>query len=132
MRTNKFREVVILSAELSDKTSDYNKRQTSNLETCLDELGIVYNSAIGVYKGSVETSFVCLPKNDDEYMALHDLALRQFKQESILWQAKSGKSYLVPSTGNLIELGELRRVPKVIAQLQDSYTLLNDKYYAVL
>lgn len=123
------RRVVILSGELSNLSVQENKMRTRNLESCLYDLNITNNIGIGVYKNSVETCFVCLPKNVAEVQALQDLAFRSFNQECILYQGNTGKAFIVPQEGNYTAIGKLRLVTKKQAYKQAYYTVLNNQYY---
>jgi hypothetical protein len=131
MRQIQFDRVLILSAELATNSTEENMRLTENLKGCLDDLDIEYKQGIGVYKYSVESSFIVLPKCDTEEQAILALAFDSFKQESVLSQGVDGESSLIYSNWHHEHLGKLRETPKILAQKQDSYTLLNGKYYAI-
>ena len=129
MKETQMRRVVILSGELSNLSEQENKTRSRNLESCLDDLNITNNIGVGVYKNSVETCFVCLPKNEYEVQALQELAFKSFNQECILYQGKGGKAFIVPQKGNYTDIGKLRLVTKKQAYKQAYYTVLNDQYY---
>jgi hypothetical protein len=131
MRQTQFRQVVILSAELSSLTAQENSIRTSNLEECLKDLSITNNKGQGVYRGSSEDCFVCLPKDLTEYYTLKQLALRSFGQECILVQGTNGESSLVYNDDTIEQIGKLRKTTKIKAMKENSYTILNNNYYTV-
>ena len=129
MRQTQFKQVVILSGYLDILSEITNIERTARLVKVLESEGIVYNRAVGVYKDSVETSFVCLPKCNGELMFLMDLGLKVFSQESILVQNKQGDAVLMYQDWTTKRIGKLRQMDSRIARKQESYTLLNDQYY---
>ncbi len=126
---NIFQQVLILSAELNTRTKEENDRVTSNLETSLNECNISFNKAIGYYKGSEETSFVCLPKNEQEVEVLKDFAFKSFKQESVLFQDSNGQSYLIFENDEEETIGKLRQVNSKLIEQLESYTIMNGAIY---
>jgi len=132
MRQLEYTQVVILSAELANLSSEENSQRTFNLQTCLDDLNIGYNSAIGVYKYNVETSLVVLINNIETLQVLQGLAFDSFKQDFILYQDKQGESYLIYNTLDREHLGKLRKVHKHKVKNKDSYTYMNNSYYSIV
>lgn len=126
---NTFSQVVILSAELDSNRFEKNRQLTENLNACLSDCNFKYSKGIGVYKGQEESSFIVLPKNDDEINTLKDLAFKSFNQESILYQDANGKAYLIYNNGNEKSLGKLRQVSPKLTEKLENYTILNGKVY---
>lgn len=132
MRKIDYTKVLILSAELDTNTFKGNEDRTRHLKTSMDELDIHYTQGVGVYKGSVETSFVVTPRCPVEHELVLAMAFKTFNQESVLFQDNDGESYLIFNGEEGLEhIGKLRELPKILARKQDSYTVLNDKYYAI-
>lgn len=131
MRKIQFDRVQIISAELSTLSFEENKIRTNRLKAWLDDLDIIYSEGVGVYKCSIETCFVIKPRDIGEAVCIEEIAFRQFEQECTLWQDKTGEAYLYYPDRKPEHLGKLRETPKLLAQKQDSYTLLNGKYYAI-
>lgn len=124
-----FQNVIILSAELSDKTYESNRQRTINLKGCLEDCNISHGEAIGVYKGSSEVAFVCLPKNQSEVEALKDFAFKNFKQESVLEQDVNGTCHLVFEDATSHSIGQLKPVSAKLTDVLDSYTVLGGVVY---
>lgn len=130
MRQTQFKEVIILSAELS-KQHDLEKRHnTYFLENSLKSKKIVYNKSTGVYKNLGEQSFVTLPKNDREIAYIKSVAFSDFNQESILYQDKRGDAYLIYSDGTKESIGKLRKVNSSLGL--ENYTIMNNEIYATI
>ena len=128
MRQTQFRQVVILSAAREHLSAQENYDRSTDLCNALKELGITFDRAVGVYKDNVDTSFVCLP-TQGQVFTLIDLGLEAYDQDSILIQNTNGNTYLLNRCWTPKMIGRLKVVTKVIAQKQESYTLLNDVYY---
>ena len=96
---NTYQQVIILSGELADKTYESNRQRSQNLEVCLQELGISYRQALGVYKDIQELSFITLPKNEAEIDTLKNFAFENFGQESVLYQDGNGQAWLLYNDG---------------------------------
>ena len=95
--------------------------------------GVKTTRAIGVYKNTVETSFVILPNGQEEMKSVIDFAFKNFDQESILYQNTLGDSYLIYNKDSESKyLGKLRLTSKVIAQQLDNYTIMGDNYYSIV
>ena len=124
-----FQNVIILSAELSTSTNESNRQRTLNLKGCLEDLNISHGNALGVYKGSSEVSFVCLPKNLEEIEALKDFAFKNFKQESILMQDTNGTCHLIYEDDSSENIGKFRVVSPKLTDVLDSYTVLSGVVY---
>tara|TARA_R110000851_G_scaffold90603_2_gene197879 strand:- start:431 stop:829 length:399 start_codon:yes stop_codon:yes gene_type:complete len=124
-----FQNVIILSAELSTSTNESNRQRTLNLKGCLEDLNISHGNALGVYKGSKEVSFVCLPKNLEEIEALKDFAFKNFKQESILMQDTNGTCHLIYEDDSSENIGKFRVVSPKLTDVLDSYTVLSGVVY---
>jgi hypothetical protein len=124
-----FQNVIILSAELSTSTNESNRQRTLNLKGCLEDLNISHGNALGVYKGSKEVSFVCLPKNLEEIEALKDFAFKNFKQESILMQDTNGTCHLIYEDDSSESIGKFRVVIPKLTDVLDSYTVLSGVVY---
>jgi hypothetical protein len=124
-----FQNIIILSAELKDNRFERNKQLTLNLKSCLEDLNISHGEAIGVYKGSSEVAFVCLPKNQSEVEALKDFAFINFKQESVLEQDVNGLCHLVFEDDTSHSIGQLKPVNAKLTDVLESYTVLNGVVY---
>ena len=129
MRQTQFKRVMILSGELAKYMYTDNQARTNNLQCCLQELGITPYYCVGVYKNTVEKSFMVLPKSREEFDTILDLAFKSFDQESVLYRGSNGQACLYTSTGAKISLGTLDEVPRVTARQCENYTVFNDKYY---
>ena len=127
MRQTQFKEVVIISAELTSESGISNVDRNVNLEKCLDDCNLQFNKASGVYKGSSEKSFIVLPRNSAEINVLKEFAFKNFNQESILFQDKSGDTFLIYSDGKKEAIGRLKKVRSELDL--DSYTVLNGEIY---
>jgi len=127
MRQTQFKEVVIISAELTNESGISNVDLSVNLEKCLDDCNLQFNKASGVYKGSSEKSFIVLPRNSAEINVLKEFAFKNFNQESILFQDKSGDTFLIYSDGKKEAIGRLKKVRSELDL--DSYTVLNGEIY---
>lgn len=130
MRQTQFREVIILSAELSTKDTTINDMNTKLLGNSLTTLQINSSLACGVYKGITEASFVTLPKNKDDIQKIKELAFNTYDQESILYQDKSGDAYLIYQDGSKESIGQLRKVNN--NKGLENYTILNGEIYATI
>ena len=126
---NIFSKVIILSAERSENRHEKNRQLTENLDACLSDCNFNYSRAIGVYEGNEESSFVVLPKNEDELNTLKNLAFKSFGQESILYQDANGKAYLLFSDNSEKSIGKLRQVNPTLIEKLENYTILNGKVY---
>lgn len=130
MKQTQFREVIILSAELSINDRTTNGFNTHKLINKLRAFMITSNEATGVYKGVSETSLVTLPKNDREIEYIKSVAFSDFNQESILYQDKSGDAYLIFSDGTKESIGKLRKVNSSLGL--ENYTVMNNEIYATI
>lgn len=132
MRKIDYTKVLILSAERDTNTSKGNEQRTRHLESSLNDLDIHYTKGVGVYNKSVETCFVVSPRCPVEHELILAMAFKTFKQESVLFQDNDGESYLIfNGESGLEHIGKLREMPTVLARKQDSYTVVNNKYYAI-
>ena len=129
---NTKQQVIVLSGELKGESYVKNRIYSNLLESRLKDLQIVYNKALGSYKSEKETSFVCLPKNEEEINLLKHIAFNLFNQESVLYQDANGKAYLIYSDDTSVTLGKLRQVPMSQTENLEAFTILNDKAYAVV
>ena len=132
MRKMDYKRVQIISAELAHLGYEENKQRTANLKSCLDDLSIRYSEGVGVYKNSVETCLVILPRDIGESVMIDTLVFRQFDQECTLYQDRQGESYLYYPSKKPVHIGKLREMTQVLARKQDSYTVVNNKYYAIV
>lgn len=126
---NTTKQVVILSAELSDQRFEQNRQRTENLAACLDDCNMRYRRAEEYYKGHGESSFVVVLRDNVELETLKDFAFKSFNQESILHQDSNGEAYLLYQDGRTEQLGRLEQVSKEEATKQDSFTVMGDLYY---
>lgn len=125
-------EIVIISAELDSQPKSRNKQRTEALFAHLNERGFNPVPVNGVYKGSVERSFLVRLRDESDLLYLEDLAFTIFKQESILVQYSDGHSRL--HYGDAVEyLGKLTEVPVKDALKLDSYSYVPsiNKYYGI-
>ena len=125
-------EIAIISAELDSQPKARNKQRTEALFAHLNERGFNPVPVNGVYKGSVEQSFLVRLRNESDLLYLEDLAFTVFKQESILVQYSDGHSRL--HYNDAIEyLGKLTELPVADALKLDSYSYVPsiNKYYGV-
>lgn len=124
-----YKKVMILSAELSKNSPEKNRQLTANLESDLADLNVVFNKAIGCYKGQLENSFVVIPRDTDEIDAIMHLAFKLYKQESVLMQDNEGICSLYYANGQSEKLGTFRMVQ--YTQGLDNYTILNGLIYTI-
>lgn len=127
---NTTQQVVILSAELSGNKD--NDRRTTLLNDMITELRLPFKRANGTYKGQSENSFVVIVNNQSDIDTLANFAFKSFNQESILHQDANQEARLIFSDGSTQQLGRLQQVPKELALSLDSYTEMENKYYAVM
>lgn len=123
------RQVVILSGELSSLSSKENVRRTELLNDMLVELNFSFNSALGVYKGVAESSFVVLINDSADLETLKNFAFKSFNQESILHQDTNQEAFLIYQNGTMERLGRLEQISKDEAESLISYTEMDGKYY---
>lgn len=128
---NTYQKVIILSAELSTLGQRENSNRTILLDEMLSELNISYKNATGCYKGTSETSFVCVVNNDAELDTIKNFAFKNFNQESVLEQDSNGICRLEYQNDTSEVLGKLRQVSGEVATKQDAYTVMGGKYYVV-
>jgi hypothetical protein len=126
---NTVQQVVILSGELSSLSSTENTRRTTLLNDMIAELRLPFKSSKGVYKGSAESSFVVIVREQADIDALTGFAFKSFGQESILHQDSNQLARLIYSDGKTETLGKLVQVPKELAETLDNYTVMEDKFY---
>lgn len=129
---NTVKQVVILSAEKSNLDRINNGKRTMLLEQMILDIGLNFEPALGVYKGSEERSFVVVINNNTDLETLKSFAFKNFEQESILYQDSNQEAYLITNGGDVIQLGKLTNVPREVATRQDGYTLMNGQYYTAL
>lgn len=122
-------QVVILSAERSELGAAENLNRTNILRGCIDDIGLKFSQAIGVYKGKEEMSFVVLINTLDDIENLKSFAFNNFDQESVLYQDANQEAYLLFGDGTEQRLGVLERTNKDDAIIRDAYTILNGEYY---
>jgi len=123
------KRVIILSAENSKLSYKENEQRTRVLQTILEENHLVHQWALGNYKGTTETSFIVLPRDNDEVTLLRNVAFMTFEQEIILFQASNGQSLLVGNDGSVSILGQLVPVSRAEAVKHDNYTIFNKVYW---
>lgn len=123
------KQVVILSAENSTNTFEGNRQRTTTLEGMLEDIGLPFERATGVYKGQREASFVVIVRDETDIDILKGFAFNNFNQEAVLLQDANQEAHLIFRNGSSERLGRLEQVSEEIAMSQDSFTLLNDSYY---
>jgi hypothetical protein len=124
-----YRKVMILSGELASNSHEKNRQLTANLESDLADLNVVFNKAIGCYKGQTENSFVVLPRDNDEIDAVMYLVFKLYKQESVLMQDDQGICSLYYANGQSEKLGTFRMVQ--YTNNLENYTILNGLIYTI-
>jgi hypothetical protein len=124
-----YKKVMILSGELSKNSPEKNRQLTANLESDLADLNVVFDKAIGCYKGQTENSFVVLPRDNDEIDAIMHLAFKLYKQESVLMQDNEGICSLYYANGQSEKLGTFRMVQ--YTNNLENYTILNGLIYTI-
>lgn len=124
-----YRKVMILSGELSKNSPEKNRQLTTNLESDLADLNVVFDKAIGCYKGKTENSFVVLPRDNDEIDAIMHLAFKLYKQESVLMQDNEGICSLYYANGQSEKLGTFRMVQ--YTNNLENYRILNGLIYTI-
>jgi len=126
---NTVQQVVILSGELSSLSSTENTRRTTLLNDMIAELRLPFKGSAGVYKGTIEKSFVVVVNDQADIDTLAGFAFKSFGQESILHQDSNQLARLIYSDGRTETLGKLVQVPKELAETLDNYTLMDGKFY---
>lgn len=129
---NTVEQVVILSAERSELSFESNRQRSINLASCIEELGLRFREATGVYKGVEETSFVVIVRDNTEVDVLKDFAFKNFGQESILHQDSNQEAHLIYNDGKVERLGRLEQVSEEEALKQDSFTIMGNKFYTTV
>ena len=126
-------QVIILSAESSKNTDEGNRQRTESLKGCLQDIGISFKEALGVFNNEpAETSLVAIVNNDAEYQAVRDFAFKTFDQQAIIHQDANQEAYLVFPNEHLKRLGRLEAVSKEVAIAKGNYTLMGDVYYTTI
>ena len=128
MRQTQFKEVIILSAEHSDNNHGLNHFYSDSLERQLTNYDFIFNEALGCYKKSSESSFVVIPRNNEDIDKLKEIAFKEYNQESILYQDKSGDAFLIYSCGKKEAIGQLRKVQS--NKGLENYTIMNGEIYS--
>lgn len=126
---NIVQQVVILSAELSGQD---NNRRTALLNDMLAELRLPFKTAIGVYNGSKENSFVVVVNSQADIDVLKGFAFKSFGQESILHQDANQEARLIFADDSTKQLGKLEQVSKELALSLDNYTEMGGKFYTTV
>ena len=128
------KQVIILSAELSNLSNAENLRRTETLRHCLEDLDFSFSDAVGSYKGEIEESFVVIVNDQTEIDTLKDFAFKNFNQETVLYQDGNGYAHLIESnaTQHPKLIGRLSRVSKDDAFKAVRYTMFNEKYYTAV
>lgn len=125
------KQVVILSATKDNDSIENTNFRTKTLKNVLTDINLAFAEATGVYKGKTETSFVVVVNSQDDIENLKSLAFNSFQQESILVQDSNQEAFLVFNNNKTLNLGRLEAVTPDQAKKLDSYTILNDTYYAI-
>ena len=131
LKMNITKQVVILSATRPQDSIENTNFRTNTLRGILGDIRLPFNEATGVYKGQQETSFVVVINDEQDLENLKSFAFKSFDQESILLQDSNQEAYLIYSNNRIERLGRLEQVSKEVAQDLDSYTIMNNNYYAV-
>ena len=126
---NTVQQVVILSGELSSLSSNENDRRTTLLNDMIAELRLPFKRAEGVYKGTIEKSFVVVVNDQADIDTLAGFAFKSFGQESILHQDSNQLARLIYADGKTETLGKLVQVSKELAETKDNYTVMENKFY---
>lgn len=122
-------QVILISAFRTGNTNYENMQATEKLGEALQQLGLNYGQAIGMYRGTREISMVVQASVE---LPLIELAER-FGQESILVVSKGGVAELVYTDGRREQLpGKFGPVSSETARNLNAYTLVNGKFYAVV
>lgn len=114
----------ILSAERFDLSDYENRARTAELIECLENYGIGFKTVRGCYKGSIEVSFYCVLKNDEDLKTVLGLAA-DFEQETVLIRHPETDSCELwkPETGEPLEtIGTWSETTKTGAELAEGYT----------
>lgn len=127
---NTVQQVIILSAELSKLSSTENERRTVLLNDMITELRLPFKPAKGVYKGSEETSFVVIVRDQGDIDTITGFAFKSFGQESVLHQDSNQRARLIFADGKTQELGKLVQVDDV--KNLDNYTMMEGKFYTTI
>lgn len=123
-------DVIILSScKGEDQNIDSNN--TNLLSSLLELNNVKFSKVQGCYKGTCETSFLCIVSSPAKARLIESFA-DMFDQESILARTSNG-IYLMFSNGDEpFKIGDnFQNVPDYIAKRQDAYTVRNGKYYIV-
>lgn len=122
--------IIILSA-CKGKDENIDGNNTKLLEELLYLNNVKFARVQGCYKGTCETSFLCIVSSPAEARLIASFA-DMFDQESILLRASNG-IYLLFSNGDKpFKIGDkFKNVPDYIAKRQDAYTIKDGKYYIV-
>jgi len=130
-----YKEVVFLSAELSNLSYVENRRRTILLQYMLIDIGASYVKTIGNYKGVREISYMVylnIPKGIT-VEELESMAFLNFDQDSILYRNTSNDTTLIYSNGNKEPLGKLVEITELEAEKLDGYTKfpLSNKFVTI-
>jgi len=117
---------IIISAEQSNASKDYNEFNTGQLIAYFDEMNVSYKQVIGVYKTDIETSFVVTGMSNEQATSL----CRIFGQVCYLAVDKDRHAFLVYNE-RIEDIGKFRCLDSNDKDklLPDSYTKDGDNIY---
>lgn len=122
--------LIILSAcKGEDQNIDSNN--TNLLSSLLELNNVKFSKVQGCYKGTCETSFLCIVSSPAEARLISSFA-DMFNQESILLRTSNGIYLLFNNGDEPFKIGDnFKNVPAHVAKRQDAYTVKDGKYYIV-
>ena len=126
------KQVVILSAEKTDKTQAENLIRTENLIGILNDIDLPFKQTLGAFNGVTEQTFVVVINDEQDVDFLKNIAFKTLDQKAILLQDANRQAHLITNTGESTNIGKLDVVTKEVALNLGNYTIMNDQYYSVI
>ena len=127
--TRKVQPLIFISAELAELSTSDNINRTKHLESMLLDNGLKYKTVKGRYSGRDENSFMVYNSDTNTLPDVNAMA-NYFDQETILIRHKDETCNLVGvSTTSDVYLGRLLEVDAHTAQLQDNYSVIDNRYF---
>ncbi len=117
----------LISAELSDKTSEENSNATEDLESYLTKVNMLFKPVTGVYKGVMEQSFLVLTINPYGMISLAE----QYGQESVLFVDGNREATLIFTDAETPPryVGKWTSIIASEAVRSENYTQDGDNFY---
>tara|TARA_R110000822_G_scaffold223687_1_gene356824 strand:- start:405 stop:806 length:402 start_codon:yes stop_codon:yes gene_type:complete len=120
--------IYIMSAERAGLDSRVNYMRTYGLWEDITRMELIVRPSQGYYEGTLETSVVITERDTDNLREVLVELSKVYDQDCIMVREKSGACYLL-GAGKDEYIGEWRLVPKSVAMMVSSSTLVGGKHY---